>query len=287
MKKAMGHLSLVIILLGILYSGTTFCMHKPLRFAKGSFSTYILKNLAHHFKLLDQNKKNNLLIFMGPPASGKGSISKLCVDLLGWQHIATGGLCREQISEKTPLGKQIDLTTRSGSLIDDNLILTMVEKSLKKSFAGNTLAILDGLPRTLDQATKLDSLLYKKFENVQTQIVQFVVSDDFVIEYATNRLICPHCKAIFVDTKHSPSIPKIPGACDFCSGNLKQRKDDTPKVVQKRLDEYRRTENLLLNFYAKKNQRVIPLSMESTPNNPLRNQFDDFKNELRKNNGDL
>ncbi len=93
--------------------------------------------------------ERSIVIFIGPPGAGKGSLSQLCVKELGWAQLSTGNLCRYHITEQTELGKQIDLAIKSGKLISDGVIVDMVDKALPETFKQSPIVILDGFPRTV------------------------------------------------------------------------------------------------------------------------------------------
>ena len=111
------------------------------------------------------NNQKNLIVFMGPPGAGKGSLSQLCVDEFGWVQLSTGFLCRKHIAAQTTIGRQIDFFIKSGKLVDDSLIVDMVEEWLAEQIDQQRGVILDGFPRSVVQAQALDEIL-KKFESI-------------------------------------------------------------------------------------------------------------------------
>ena len=100
-----------------------------------------------------------LVIFIGPPGAGKGSISQLCVQAFGWKQLSTGYLCRKHINEQTEIGKEIDFSIKSGKLVSDRLIVTLVEQWLADPSQHESPIILDGFPRNIAQAEALHEII--------------------------------------------------------------------------------------------------------------------------------
>src|SRR5438105_2140053 len=104
----------------------------------------------------------NIFIFLGPPGSGKGSVSRLCIKDLGWVQLSTGNLCRKHIAKQTEIGKEIDFAIKSGKLVSDDLITNMVLEWFQKDFDDSHTVILDGYPRTIMQAQAFTKLFDKQ-----------------------------------------------------------------------------------------------------------------------------
>ena len=138
------------------------------------------------------SKQKKIYIFIGPPGSGKGSLSVLCVQHLGWKQISAGSLCRREIRCGSELGKQIDFTIKSGKLVPDGLIARMVEGVLQEQMITTARPIiLDGFPRTVAQAQELDAVLSKEtFAEASLVIVRLCISDDIILKRLLSRLIC-------------------------------------------------------------------------------------------------
>lgn len=200
-----------------------------------------------------------IIILIGPPGSGKGTISRLCTEKLGCAQLSTGNLCRKEIAEGTEIGKQIDFALKSGKLVSDSLISKMVEDWLfEKRDAGQAI-ILDGYPRTVAQADSLYHLLNGKLNEYRVFIIRMNISDDAIIARLVGRYVCSNkeCQAVYSVLKDSPLAPKKDMICDVCSHALIRRKDDQEDSIRERLITYHQHEQALLDFYVGKGQTVI------------------------------
>ena len=120
------------------------------------------------------NPKKSVFIFIGPPGSGKGTLSHLCVSSLRWVQLSTGNLCRKHIAEQTEIGKQIDFALKSGKLVSDSLINAMVHDWFSMTIQEADNIILDGYPRTVAQAEALHEYLQKNLSHVDVQVIRFL-----------------------------------------------------------------------------------------------------------------
>lgn len=224
------------------------------------------------------SRGSNVYIFLGPPGSGKGSLSNMCVTELGWLQLSTGNLCREHIAKQSEIGKQIDFAIKSGRLVSDSLIVEMVEGWLGESFATQENVILDGFPRTVAQAYALNELLGTRFDAVQTKNVRLLIDDDQVVARLTGRFICSNdkCQAVYSLIEGSGLKPKRHMACDACASALVRRSDDTEVSIRERLKAYHLHEDKLLDFYRSHGQEIIDLDVQK----PLSLVFEDFKGRL-------
>jgi adenylate kinase len=217
----------------------------------------------------------HIIIFIGPPGSGKGSLSQLCVKKLGWAQLSTGDLCRSHIADKTEIGKQIDLIIQSGKLISDDLMIEMVEGWLLKKFQNLDVLILDGFPRTIAQAQALSALLKKAaFASVKLHLVLLSLGDEIVEHRLTSRLVCPakDCGAVY--SKIVPALaPQVAMICDKCPGvSLVVRSDDTSDAVKRRLKSYHKHAQEIVDYYKDIGQTIYEL----TPDRPLKEVFEGF-----------
>lgn len=187
-------------------------------------------------------KEMNNIIFLGKPGSGKGTYSTRVAEKLGIPHISTGDILRENINSKTKLGKEVEEIVNEGKLVPDEIVNKIVEERLKREDCKKGF-ILDGYPRTMEQAKTLEG--YKKVNKV----LNIDVPDEVVIRRITTRRICKKCGAVY-NLLTSP--PKKEGICDKCSGELYQRKDDTEEEVKIRLKEYEKLTKPLIEYYNKK-----------------------------------
>ena len=181
------------------------------------------------------------MVFLGPPGAGKGTQAKLLSQRMGFLHLSTGDLLREAVKNQTPLGKRAKEYMDRGELVPDELIVQLIEETMPKD--GNV--ILDGFPRTVNQALALEEMLKGKGEKI-SKVLFFDVPDEVIIDRLSGRRVCSKCGAVY-HVKYNP--PKIEGVCDLCGGSLVQRDDDKEEVVRKRLEVYRKQTQPLIEFY--------------------------------------
>lgn len=218
----------------------------------------------------------NIVIFIGPPGSGKGSLSQLCVKMLGWMQLSTGYLCRKHIAEQTKIGKEIDLFIKSGKLVDDRLIIDMVAHWLVDNVTNYQGIILDGFPRTVAQAKALDDLVSKKITQCTLNIVRLIVSEDTVINRLAVRFVCENkdCQMVYSGNANVVlAKPTHANQCDLCKSVLIRRTDDELATIKERLKTYQGYEQYLVDFYQQKGQVVAEINVEKS----LEMVFDDFK----------
>ncbi|AHE95555.1 adenylate kinase [Thermocrinis ruber] len=185
-----------------------------------------------------------ILVFLGPPGAGKGTQAKLLSQRMGFLHLSTGDLLREAVKNQTPLGKKAKEYMDRGELVPDELIVQLIEETMPKD--GNV--ILDGFPRTVNQALALEEMLKDKGEKI-SKVLFFDVPDEVIIDRLSGRRVCSKCGAVY-HVKYNP--PKVEGVCDLCGGTLVQRDDDKEEVVKKRLEVYRKQTQPLIEFYQEK-----------------------------------
>lgn len=217
----------------------------------------------------------NVYIFIGPPGSGKGTLSNLCAQTLGWVQLSTGNLCRKHIAEQSDIGKQIDFAIKSGKLISDSLITKMVEEWFDTMDPSIEAVILDGYPRTVVQAREFSKLLATKFTFLTLSIVKFYISDEQVLARLSGRYICQNndCQAVYSLIAGSSLQPKKGLCCDQCSSLLGRREDDAEEAIRQRLQIYHKHEHDLLNFFTDHGYSVKQVLVEK----PLELVFEDFK----------
>ena len=186
------------------------------------------------------------IVLLGPPGSGKGTQATRIAAKLRIPHIATGDLFRSQIAEETELGLLANEYIAHGNLVPDEVTNAMMRERLSKPDA--TGFLLDGYPRTLDQARALDEVLSKLFKPLKGAYL-IDVPDENIVERAVGRLVCTSCGEIF-HLKFKP--PSVAGICDKCRGILSVREDDTPSTIRHRLTVYHRITTPVLDFYKEK-----------------------------------
>ena len=189
-----------------------------------------------------------IIIMLGAPGAGKGTIGKKLSENLGIKHLSSGDIYRSLVKEKTEVGKQIEECINNGKLIPDKLAMEifenkLVEFDLKKGI------ILDGYPRTQAQAKHLDTLLASI--NLKTDVaINIDVPEKLIIDRIVNRRICPQCGAIY-NLKYGKK-PEVDEICDKCGTQIIQRADDNKKTVCDRLNTYALSTRPLLNYYSDK-----------------------------------
>jgi adenylate kinase len=184
------------------------------------------------------------LIILGPPGSGKGTIAASLRETYPIQHISTGDLFRDNIARGTELGQLAASYIDKGALVPDAVTIAMVEDRL------NTLSpdqgfLLDGFPRTVEQADALQEILRKSGRKLDAAL-DIELADETIVQRLSGRRICQNCSSSYnVDTVP----PQVEGVCDRCGGTLEQRKDDVADTVQHRLDTYHEKTEPVIAYY--------------------------------------
>ncbi|MDO5033548.1 MAG: adenylate kinase [Eubacteriales bacterium] len=187
------------------------------------------------------------LVLLGAPGAGKGTLAKLLSEQDGLVHISTGAILRDEIKAGSELGLQANEYVSSGRLVPEYLINSMLEHRLgQDDLAGGY--ILDGYPRTLEQAEFLDTLLVKLGTPLD-QVVLVDVPEDIIVERLSSRLTCPQCGAIYNLTQKPPQKS---GICDNCGSELIVREDDKEEVIRHRLEVYEENTKPLVAYYEAK-----------------------------------
>jgi adenylate kinase len=183
------------------------------------------------------------LVFLGPPGSGKGTQAVGLANELQVPHIATGDLFRSEIAAGTALGKLANSFIAYGNLVPDEVVNDLIRIRLAEPDAESF--VMDGYPRTVEQAEALEQILLEMQRPLHTAI-ELAVPDEVLIGRAVGRQVCPLCGTIY----HLESKPpKIPGVCDIDRGQLQVREDDKPTTVRHRLAVYHRLTEPVLAFY--------------------------------------
>lgn len=182
------------------------------------------------------------LILFGPPGSGKGTQAKFLRQSLGIAHISTGDMLRERLASGDALGQEVANLMQSGGLVPDALVNRMVEERIEKPDAQQGF-ILDGFPRTVDQARILGGLLASK--GIAPLVVHLKVDYNVIIARLSGRRQCPTCGALYSVTSNAPTVSEV---CDYDGSKLVVREDDRPEVVGERLRAYERQTEPVLEF---------------------------------------
>lgn len=192
-----------------------------------------------------------IIIMLGAQGTGKGTVAGLLSEKLGIPQISTGDIFRKNINEETELGIEANKYMSKGMLVPDDITVPMVAKRLDMDDVIDG-AILDGFPRTIEQAKKFDEMLAAKGKKVDL-VVNLTTPRDEIIERILTRRVCSNqeCKATYNLVMHPP---KEEGICDKCGSKLVQREDDSDEnAINKRLEIYDVQTSPLVEYYEKRN----------------------------------
>jgi adenylate kinase len=186
------------------------------------------------------------IIFIGPPGSGKGTQAKRLASQLAIPHISTGDMLREAVADGTELGREAAPIMASGGLVPDDLMIGIVRDRVSKADAAKGF-ILDGFPRTVVQAEKLDGIVGNGQDPLR--VLQLLVPDDAIVRRIALRRTCAQCGAIY-HLENNP--PAADGVCDRCGAAVIARPDDTEDAVRKRLESFHRQTMPVATYYKAK-----------------------------------
>ncbi len=184
------------------------------------------------------------LLLMGPPGAGKGTQAAKLVERYDIPHVSTGDIFRGALQERTPLGLEAKRYMDVGALVPDQVTVGITRERLAKSDCIGGF-ILDGFPRTLQQAQALDQMLAKMGIRLN-KVVNIAVPDQELIPRLTGRRICQSCGATYHMEFRPPAQQNV---CDRCGGELYQRTDDQEDTVRERLEVYRLQTQPLIQYY--------------------------------------
>jgi adenylate kinase len=182
-----------------------------------------------------------IVILLGAPGSGKGTQSQILASKFGFSHLATGDIFRAEVSRGTDLGKKADGYMKAGKLVPDAIVIEMVAGKIESG--GKYL--LDGFPRTVEQAQGLDQILKRSGASVDL-VVSLTLPVAEAIKRMTSRRICKSCATVY-NTLTSPT--KAEGVCDKCGGLVVQRQDDSEATAKKRLMVFEDQTQPLVAYY--------------------------------------
>lgn len=190
-----------------------------------------------------------ILVLLGPPASGKGTQSELISKKLSYLPISTGDLLRKEIEKGGELGRKIAEAIDKGNLVPDDLMFEILLKKIRNTDSKGF--ILDGFPRTLEQAKILSNFLEQSNEFVLKKVIVIELDRENILDRIANRISCRDCGAVY---NNSTRKPKVPGECDVChSKNLVDRMDDLDiGAINRRIDIFRANISDIVSFYEKK-----------------------------------
>ena len=190
-----------------------------------------------------------IIVMLGAPGTGKGTISALMSKYYDIPHISTGDLLREFIRSGKEDSIKIQEYINNGHLVPDEYINRIVEKRIQ-SFDCKNGFIIDGYPRTIVQADMFGQMLKENNKEI-TAAINLETSEEEIINRIVNRIVCPNCKAIY---NLKTAAPVTAGICDVCDSQLVRRSDDTEEKVKERLKEYYEKTYDLVQYYQDKNK---------------------------------
>ena len=196
------------------------------------------------------------LILLGPPGSGKGTQAKMLEEQLKLKHLSTGDLLRSGVKEKTELGRKACAYMQKGELVPDELMVDLIEDQIGKKDAAPGF-LLDGFPRTVVQAQKLDQMLQRQGQKVDLAI-KFDLPDQVIFKRLSGRLVCPSCNSNY-NIYYSP--PGRDLLCDNCGSKLVKREDDKEEVVKNRIAVHRRQTEPVEEYY-RSQKKLFPMDAE-------------------------
>jgi len=200
-----------------------------------------------------------ILVFLGPPGSGKGTQAKALSQEKGWPQLSTGDMLRTAIASDSPLGREAKAVIDKGQLVADSTVVGLVRERISKADCDRGF-ILDGFPRTLAQAEALDGMLKGLGKSVRMALL-FEIADAELVSRLSGRRTCLKCGAMY----HVMSMqPVKEGICNTCGNALVQRDDDREEVIKKRLEVYHTQTEPLIQYFKKQN-KIKTLDAKRSP----------------------
>lgn len=202
------------------------------------------------------------IIFIAAPASGKGTFSNMLMERCGYSHISTGDLLRNIVKTNSTLGNEVAKVLEQGKLVSDELMFKIIKDALS-NIDKNKPFILDGLPRTINQAKYLDEL-FKELNIVNYEVIYLNVGYEIALKRAIGRLSCLNCGAtynkFFEDFK-----PQKENICDKCGNELISRTDDNEESFKQRYETFKVSTLPILDYY-ENNNKLTKIDLEEFTN---------------------
>lgn len=193
------------------------------------------------------------IIFIAPPAAGKGTYSSLLSSKYGFTHISAGDVLREEVAAQTLLGEEINQLMSRGEMINDEIVYKLIENKLRNINLSKPF-MLDGFPRKINQAEELEKILNKLEINID-KVIFINITKETGLKRILGRMTCPVCKKIY--NLENPNLtPKNPNICDDCNTSLNSRKDDTEEAYETRYNIYMNETLPVIEYYKNKNQLI-------------------------------
>lgn len=210
-----------------------------------------------------------IVILFGAPGAGKGTVAQYLLDNYGVVHFSTGNLLRNEVKNETSVGKEVEAILSSGKLVGDDVVNRVVEANLQRALSGSDVVLLDGYPRTVEQAKFLDVLdpCGSGVLKSSIRVLELDVDHEIVVARIAGRVVCSKCGATFSSAQLAGSDAKV---CPRCGGELIKRADDNEEVVRHRLHEYVNM-TLPVSKYYEDGGRLCKVSGEGTPEEVAQN----------------
>jgi adenylate kinase len=199
------------------------------------------------------------IVLFGSPGSGKGTQAKMLTQCLGIPHISTGDMLRDRIRSGSEAERAMGVAMHSGALVSDAVVNEMVRERLTEPDAAHGF-ILDGFPRTLDQAEHLAEFLVGR--GIREVVIHLAVDYNIIIARLTGRRQCPLCGTLYNVSSHPP---RVEGVCDLDGEELVIRDDDREVVIRGRLDAYDRQTRPVLEYFRTTGHRVVQVDADNDP----------------------
>lgn len=219
-----------------------------------------------------------IIVMLGAPATGKGTIAGLLEKSLNIPQVSTGDIFRKMIKEGTELGKLADSYISKGNLVPDEVTIKIIEERLSQPDVQDGI-ILDGFPRTVKQAEALDEILKAKGKKVDL-VVNLETPEKEIIERVVSRRVCsnPECKTIY-NVIMNPT--KVEGVCDVCGSKVIQRDDDSEETITKRLANYFKLTEPLVQYYDKQ-EKLLNATVSKSINKMGKDVAKDIEEYVKK-----